>query len=47
MEVDPAESARITALLDAEAKAAALFDEVVARGFGGFFEQLLDLRAPT
>ncbi len=32
MEVDPAESARITALLDAEAKAAALFDEVVARG---------------
>ncbi|WP_063058437.1 M24 family metallopeptidase [Nocardia sienata] len=30
--MDRAESARTTALLDAEAKAAALFDEVVARG---------------
>jgi hypothetical protein len=47
-----AEDERAERLLDAQANAVALFDEVVARGihladtarrFGGFYEQLLDL----
>jgi len=38
------EEQRVGRLLDAQARAVALFEEVAARrGFGGFYEQLLDL----